>query len=322
MNEERVTNIRELAYAMLKGWRLFLILPLLAGIILGALTFWNNSRLSFEDTQITARQDVLKKTNLEIDPLLKSIEKKKVDQLDKEEYLNQSVLMQANPEAVGVARIEIAIKLINSSPLDAGSEKSIIRRLIANYLMANKSDALFNYMNLYKSVANMSLQKKYLLELVDISSTSLDTIVIEARNLDPASAASLADVALNYLRSFSLNSLQIYQPHNLEVVSSVSSTAAYPYLPQQRQDQLALLAAIKTSIKADQDKLKAIIVADLEENSRRSVPASVVIGLIIGILLSAIFEIAKYIFNSKLKTCDEVQLKTGIFVIGKISLEK
>ena len=265
---------------------------------------------------ISARQAVLAKSNIEIQNLQKNIDNKQNSLTAGQTYLQKSVLMQIDPAAKGIAKLDIGIDLVGNDQMDPAQKKAITISLVSNYLQAINNEELFSFVNEY---TGLRLAREYMAELIAVRNETVETFTIEASYKDADTALSISYAVLDYFRMFSLNTLQIMQPHTLNIEAIRNTTEADPELTTLRAAKETANTGFSNIITANQGKIRAIVLADLEANAITSVPQRAILGGLLGLLLGAGIQVARFMFGTRLRGPDEVRQRLGLYVIGTVS---
>lgn len=324
MSEDNELRVLDLVYVSIKGWRLILVLACIVGLLSGVYCVYKNQNITFSDTQITDRQTALSSSNTEIIDLQRNIAESKVIVDNKKDYLKNSILMQVDPQAKQVAKLVIAIKPMSSSTLSTDEQDMAISGLTQIYLQIAKGDQLYAYIDQY---GKMALDKKYsddqikeyLSELIVIKPLTSNTFSIETTYLDSDNSIQLGYAVLGYIQAYSLRELQVLQPHTIEIMDATNTVTKDTELEIYRQKLKDSIPTLESQILGNKDTIKSIATASLDSDSKSSLAKQVILGIIVGIMISIAYNMSRFILGTRLESAEKTQQKFGIFVIGIIT---
>nr|WP_300842324.1 hypothetical protein [uncultured Acetatifactor sp.] len=367
--EEREINLIDLLVDIMLHWRGILVFMLIAGVVMGGFSYvrsgqntgtsspsskgtdlkgeWEN----MEEYREYLEEELTEPEKVSVYSVLQS-EKQYQDTLD---YINHSVLMQADPQ-----KVEKAELIFNVAAEDPGMTISL----------TNLYDALTTGTGFYEWLADKNDMSSFeVSELISVRRQSgilviegsepevvgKDTLKITILHADQKKCRALAESVIKYLDSQHDKLVQTVGEYEIELVDQIFSTVMDVALTNQQNSYnstaLSLMSSVASAKEAFTDDQKAFYylmkgedVEDSEEGEKEeetsdsetetAEPKSVrtaapsvslkyvILGMFLAAFVYAFVLFCRYVFNGKLRATDNLGELYGISQLGLIPGEQ
>lgn len=316
LNQETEISITDLFYHILRGWRLILICCLIICLLCVTQGAAKNRTLSFSDSEVEAHIAEMAETNAQIKDLQSRIENNQNSLSAEKNDVENSVLLNINPKAKGVANMTLFISLSDEAELSSEERDVLLSSLIRNYTKAARSDELLNFVNSY---TGMDFTKEFLLELIGVSAgAGKQTMVISACHHSPKQALEIVYAIQAYYREICSARLQKIHKHTLAVQKTKLETVADETITTLRQKREAHITSLEESIKANRQELYDLALNDLMQKERVNLTQRGVIGLILGVLAGAGWMVADQILHGRVRSASDLITRTNLPVVATV----
>lgn len=321
-NDEREINLKDLIYAVLRGWRVILVCAVVFAILL---SFYKSSAFSILITDTAAIEEANQKLQKEYQDSLKTynddiliynytIENQKNSVDAAKTYLDNSILMNISPYAV-----ETAIATYIVTPDEQPSEYYRTNfPLFSLYSMANDS----NLVQYLQETCLDSIDEKYIKELITVTSDlNGNTLTIKLIHSDAKVCAAMLTATQEWLKLASAEIADTAGRHTINPVSLTQVSLIDTAINQFQKNVIAILLAAEKDIVVQETALAALVepvapaILSATQTSTinyGSLVKYVLLGGIIGAFLSCALIVFLFLTNDKLHTSKELRLQFGL----------
>ena len=314
--KEQVIFVKDLLFAALYQWRKVLIAAVVFAVILGGVSFLDQQKdmkTAPSEADIQAAAEVEEsKARLE-----KDLENTKKNLVNQKAYLANSPLMLMDPYGVYQASIEVTVQtdyqILPGMQYQNPDYTSAILRAYTVYLTG---DEVINDI-----AASLSLESKYLTDIVSISNGGGDTRSISISISYPSreGAEQIMDMFTDYLSKAQKQISQNTFAHEIRVVSSSINERIDYSITSKQQSATSRLEELNNRITSLEDQIAELTVPTLTaEISKKKIAIFAIIGAILGAGLIAGFAWLYHIAGGKIYSPRTLENKTGIRILGSV----
>lgn len=354
MNEEEEINLVTLLHYVLKRWRSILIAMLIFAVM-ADLYYVKKSQdavrmESPEPQSIQVQMEDVKNelTNLEIEQVDRVYAMYAYNEAyyqEKEDYLNNSILMQLNPEEIPTGLLSYRVEIITEN-----EEMNNILAMYENALLDEQtcSDIRKVFGNEYKNKdvrELVSITDAYSRNGQIIMQQSVDAGILNVQIYAPDAeqCEEVAEVLKSRIQTYTQELQEVFgdfsvqniseeyytsdnsdiSAKKMEIVSSMNS--AYADMMNATngltENQLTYFNLLKEGLDASSEEMSAAE----EANSGTEPPRVnffslkyILVGILAGLFLMALFYAAVFVISQSIKDIDDVKIITGLPVFGSV----
>lgn len=319
MNENQELSLQDLLYVVLKGWRLLLSCVLILSVLFTGHAMLQNATLSFDEAEIKAKIEALAKDeDAELLNLKKKLEDDQKTLNSAKAALQNSILLNLDPEAKPVAKMTIAIELTETNR-DFQEEALLIDNLVRHYTKTQNTEELAAAVNHY---GGYSISQGNILELTQITIDEDDPslLLLTAAYKDEETARGIAYAIFQYFEKEVRLLTQTVARHALTLEDLTTQTESDASIAQQRQKQLDQIADLEAKVADDEAAIDELAEARLEEENRAKLPLRLAIGIVLGLMIAIGWIFADAMLHGRIRDADDVRRRIDIPIIGTMIL--
>lgn len=355
MNEEVQIDIVNLLHYILKKWRIIVIAMLVLGMAANLYYVKNSSstvdmgtqaaeEVSIETQIENAKENLSEEEIQQVDRTYTMYSYNEASYKEKEEYLDSSLLMQLNPEEIptvllsyqvnqGVSEAEIRniMTMYENTPLDEATYADIIGVIGKKY----KNTAVKELVSITDNVNNNSV----ILQNVDSGILNIRIYALEEKQCE-----KIADVIKKRMQAYTEQLQQVFgefsvqniseqyylssdstvSTQKMNVVSAMNS--AYSYMNNVTngftEDQLTyfklLTKPLNDSMEQENNGTDSQITVDNTAKASYFSAKYILVGLIAGAFLVALWYACVYIISQTVKDTDDLKVVTCLPIFGTV----
>ena len=355
MNEEVQIDIVNLLHYILKKWRIIVIAMLVLGMAANLYYVKNSSstvdmgtqaaeEVSIETQIENAKENLSEEEIHQVDRTYTMYSYNEASYKEKEEYLDSSLLMQLNPEEIptvllsyqvnqGVSEAEIRniMTMYENTPLDEATYADIIGVIGKKY----KNTAVKELVSITDNVNNNSV----ILQNVDSGILNIRIYALEEKQCE-----KIADVIKKRMQAYTEQLQQVFgefsvqniseqyylssdstvSTQKMNVVSAMNS--AYSYMNNVTngftEDQLTyfklLTKPLNDSMEQENNGTDSQITVDNTAKASYFSAKYILVGLIAGAFLVALWYACVYIISQTVKDTDDLKVVTCLPIFGTV----
>ncbi len=318
-NYETEIDLRDLFFHLCYRWRSILIAALIGAIALATFQYLSIQRIHAEGKQTKEEkqfeidlqdyQDSVKNTKSNIRTYNKLIK-------EKNDYLDESIYMSLDSQNEWVANKRYFIKMAQSvmDALPDSLQEDPADYVASVYMATLKSGLDVDEMEQLLGTG----KKEYIDELVGVwADNAANTITIQVIGPNEETVNKQMDYFSNRMVEVSQPQAQTVAEHTLHLVNEDCLSRTDTGLSEMQDQINKQILNWQTALKEQREMLN-----ELEEDGEPTAPGKhlvrfAVIGFLLGALLLAGIQLAKYTFAAKLHSGDELMERYGLPVFGE-----
>ena len=315
---------------LLLEWRKVLVLCIALGILLGGARLligifsWNDKMDQFQADMQIYNQDLD-----ECEATLSSLEDEYNASLEKinqqEEYLQNSILMNMNPEQENRVLADVWINLDDSTWRDRYGNTNTDP---ADTLVELYNTYLNHQMDWSKIATASGIKEEYIGELVQtIKRMDSNILTIRVSHPDPSIARTILDAILNEMTNYKSQLDSTVGPHSIVIANIIIETISDQSLAESQSEQKGLLSTYKQEVVDTQNRIDEISwpIWPTSEPSRKAICISSalfgILGIVLGWLICYIYLYLRYYFDGKIHSVGDMEDLLNIPCLG-VMLQK
>lgn len=335
-------NLKDLFWKVIFSWRFICICSIAIAVLAVGFSYINDLR-QYRKSLESSKPDNITKEEVTIDELKQSLTQEEVEALEeievvkkqiqqKEEYKENSLLMQINPDAADVVTLFYYINThyeINLNGLFQTDKAPIITDAYLYYLQSRSFQT-----DLAKAL-NYDGEVQYLGELVSAVKTnsSDNTFYVHVYGLNEDHANEMAKSIENLLEQYKDTLNEEVTEFDLVLLNKRQEVILNSSLLSNRDSINSAIISYKKTLnnlekQLNKKQLQVYTgIAESEGTSAQNAVAietakpglevkTIVLGIILGIFLSVVIVVFKYLFTGKLRNVNELGTIFGIFSLG------
>ena len=352
MNEREV-SVRELMWKVIFGWRRMLICAVIFAVLVTALQYVRGQKkynaalkeyqeqLAVFESEEGEQEQALDMSAFTGDELQQINDAKSLQgMLDRSRsYMQNSILMNTNAYKEKVLVLEYyvdskyTVNYLEENELDYTND---VVRAYTNYVQNGELAEQI------RNVWGLDYELRYIKELISIEQND-KSFTIEIIYTDEAQAEDIADVTKEALEEQTTRIAEQIGAHSLELISDNVTVKADNALANQQQTYQNMinnyrnqLNALKNSMTDEQKKMLGIVAVSEESNEENEIEVVepvepvkpgfnveyLLLGLMAGIFLAAVWSACEMLFASRLQNAEELSDVYKLRVFGVMPLEK
>lgn len=328
---ELTTSLSELLAAMIRAWKGICAALLVFALLLGGYqTYRQISRARAPENspeKIEERyQTALEEYEINKEDLQRSLDNQEKSLASKEEYLENSILLQIDPYDKYVTNI-----VFTFTDIDESAQLFRYPNTAADYLpkkIRSQYLELWKSMDLSKDIGlskYAGIQSKYLSEIVSVSSLDGELVSIEAAGPAPSETEELADAVYNYFEAHREVISKSSAQHNFTLVNKTTKNIIDDALNTKRESLETEIENLRKDIEDTKESLEALKEPQPDETYSitaivKSVVKYVILGAAIGIFLGCAFVCCKWLFTGRVSNSFQLERVANAPFLGSLCI--
>lgn len=316
-NEDQVISLKTMAFAVLRRWKSVIVVALLLAIVLGGLRgfmSWRQIRNpEYQAAQMESYEQALEDYQIELERYEFKLEMLRADIVQQQDYIQNSVLMQADYRNIYVATVGLYVY--------AESEGADIAASIADAYRIT----LLESGRVKNMAQELGIEPQYLRELIDLPDADehspLLTIII--RHSTEEGVQQILEQLFAQLDSMEAELQKSTCPHVAELIFGGIGAEVDLDLAELQMDE-------NDRLEEYTDELDTY----LKDNAAPQMPAQpnlgmgvvlknaiifAVLGGMLGVILVVAWACVAYVLDDQVYSGEEIQGRLGIRLLGKIA---
>lgn len=336
---EKEINLKELMWKILNGWRFLVISAVVFAILFGGYSYlksWKNVKSLGEQSFISV-EDQKKNLPKDEQEALTQLQVLQSQIEEKKEYQEKSILMNLDAKHQDIRTLEFYVNTHYVANYTKDMKRDYTTELLDAYGAYITSNGILEDI---KGELKWKEKDSYIGELIsekgaksEAGSKSTFTVTITGK--DAEKAAELSDAVQKAIEEYRSTLEDKIGTHDLVLVDSYDSVIVNQDLMAKKTEQDNLLNNLQNQITAlkstfSDEQLQILNGSDEEEDEEStqiqpgaSISAKyILLGVIVGVILSAFWTVLCYILNKNIKTSEECQDLYGVRILGNITPQK
>lgn len=309
-------NLKDLLFYILYRWKFIAIAAILAAIALGIIQAYPQYKSAASISSIEAAKENQQQYYEQLEVLEQSIHttKEKIKAL--QEYMNESILVNANSQSVHIAKatyhIDTGYQIIPNSNYQNPNRTELLLWYYRNYLT--------DYSTYTELSAGLGIDATYLLELVKVSDSTADVLFVQVIHPEEDMALTI----LNYLDEMLFRNKD-YLDRTIEEHTLTQMTCSCGIYPsetvattqQEKAEQMQLFTQELSTQNSELKQYKKNNAPNTVHVLSTFIKWAVVGGLAGGVLLIVLFFLLG-IFDNRIYSPDCISSRYNIVYLGGI----
>lgn len=315
-NEDQVISLKTMAFSVLRRWKavilVALVLALALGGLRGVLTWREISNPEYRADQMENYQQAMEDYEAELERYTFQLDMIREDIRQQQDYIQNSVLMQADYRSVYVATAGL---YVHAEDVETAASIAFAYRVVL--LESSRIQAI---------AQALDMEPKYLRELIDLTSegTRNPLLTIDVRHSSREGAQQILQMLLAELDAMHTVVENASCPHTVSPISGGISAEVDLDLADQQKDENDRLERYTDELD-DYLKAEEVPVAPAAPAlGMGAVAKSAIIFAVLGGVLGAFLVVAwacvAYVLGDQVYSGEEIQGRLGIRLLGKIAL--
>ncbi|MCI8363019.1 MAG: hypothetical protein HFJ41_07930 [Clostridia bacterium] len=332
---EQEIDLKDLLFAVLRKWKFVLASAVAFAVLLGGAKGFLTYR-SFSDPEAIAEKEEAYKVELQRYHDDKEISEREIknitdDIANRQEYMENSVLMNMSPYDVGEAKADLFIKTDYMIMPDMTYQNIDYTNTILQSYQSMITSAAF----LEGITRSTGIRERYLQELIFVergSSTVAGTNISELTNLltikvQHASVAEAEEILDDILKQVAVLQQQITQnigEHTVNTLNQSSGSIVDLALASKQEDENKRMDTLKTTLIEKEKMLKEMKEPTMNSSSNMAALKSAVkygiLGGVLGAFMVVFFVCVFFLMSDRLYSSRELRNRFRVKVLGRLPL--
>ena len=333
--EERGINIRDLLWTLIAAWKFIVLFIIIFSALLGIWKYAGDKKSAANAQTIKADTNITDELSEEEQQAVEKAKDYQTQIAERQKYLDESILMNLNPYEKNVVVLQYYVDTGYQINVNEEISKDYINEIIQTYKTCIANDGMQNEL---AEKLDWNVKPVYIGELLaafgDTDDAGTFSVVVSGE--DATKAEELADQVEEFLVEYQDVVSEKIGEHDLTLVSrydavivdnslAVSRFNVEKYIDDLSNGLDALIADFNEIQLAEYEGEENVqTTQNVQTTAKTSVSVNkkyVLLGGIVGLFISCVWIILKYMLSGKLRSKEEIQELFGLRVLGSLERE-